>query len=146
MNLGAGFFGGAARRALLYQAPVAAPVKRAAVLPYRQPVARNILGRKTQMHFGQVPFVPVQGASTQPAWLTAITEFAKQALPVYQQAKILSEQEKRRRAGLPPLDSEQLAPTVRVQAGLDPQITKMVMWGGMAIGGALLLMTLSKRR
>lgn len=77
-----------------------------------------------------------------------LTELAKQALPVYQQAKILREQEKRRAAGLAPLESEQLAPTVRVQAGVDPGIMnlgKTVLYGGLAIGGGLLLMTVMRR-
>lgn len=90
------------------------------------------------------PFAPPQ-----PSWLTSFTEIAKQALPVYQQAKILREQQKRRAAGLPPLESEQLAPTVRVQGGLDPgtmQLGKMALMGGLAIGGGLLLMTVMRKR
>jgi hypothetical protein len=127
MNLsnGRGFFSAAARRSQLY----------------RQPVARNLLARR-QHFLGQV--TPAPAPST--GLFAQFTDILKQALPAYQQVKILREQEKRRAAGLPPLETEQLAPTVRVQAGLDPQLVKMLMFGGLAVGGALLFMGLTKRR
>lgn len=93
------------------------------------------------------PIAPSTTGAT--SWLTQLTEIAKQALPAYQQVKILREQEARRRAGLPPLESEQLAPTVRVQGGLDPgamQLGKIALWGGLALGGAFLFMALKRRR
>ncbi len=87
--------------------------------------------------------------ATAPGWLTQFTEFAKQALPVYQQTQILREQKRRRAAGLPPLESEQLAPTVRVQVAPSAGVMnlgRVALWGGLAIGGTLLAMTLLRRR
>jgi hypothetical protein len=90
---------------------------------------------------------PVAPSTTGGSWLTQLTDIVKQALPAYQQVKILREQEKRRAAGLPPLESEQLAPTFRVQGGLDPgtmNLGKIALWGGLALGGAFLFMALKK--
>lgn len=56
-----------------------------------------------------------------------IKDLAPAYLQFQNQKKIMSMQLKRAEQGLPPLNVEQLAPTVRVQAGLSPDIKKMLL-------------------
>lgn len=109
---------------------------------------RPSIGRTVFRFHGLGADVPATPAPA-PSWLTNLTEFAKQALPAYQQVKILREQEKRRAAGLPPLDTSQLAPTVRVQVAPDAGVMnlgRIALYGGLAIGGTFLAMSLLRRR
>jgi hypothetical protein len=76
-----------------------------------------------------------------------LASFAKQVIPVYQQTQLLREQAKRRAAGLPPLQASELAPTVRVQAGVDPGVMnlgKVALYGGLALGAVLVAKTLMR--
>jgi len=123
------FYNAAARRMQLYSPrPVFT----------RSPIRPRIAGRF--MGLGE------NGTAPATSWLDTMSNLVKQAIPVYQQVRLLSAQEKRAAAGLPPLSADQLAPTVRVQAGVDPQLGRMLLWGGLGIGGVFLAMSLLKRR
>lgn len=58
--------------------------------------------------------------------LTAVPQIATSAA----QYKLIQENVKRAKKGLPPLDSASVAPTVRVQAEVDPAIKKAAFIGG----------------
>jgi len=75
-------------------------------------------------------------------WWDSFVGAAKQLVPVVVQARsqkrLLDVQLKRAESGLPPLNAGQIAPTVRVQAGLTPALKKILI-PALAIGGGLIL-------
>jgi len=117
----------------------------------RSPAYRRRTVGRNMFRFHGLGAVAPDGASAtaSPSWLTNLTEFAKQAIPAYSQIKILNEQRRRAAAGLPPLDTSQFAPTVRVQVAPDTGVMnlgKVALYGGLAIGGTLVAMSLLRRR
>ncbi len=77
--------------------------------------------------------------------VSGIKDLAPAYLQFKNQKKIMAMQLARAKQGLPPLNVEQLAPTVRVQAGLSPDIKRMIL-PAIAILGALgLFMVLRKK-
>lgn len=84
-------------------------------------------------------------------WYETALDIAQQAIPTYiqyqAQRDIMKMQLDRARQGLPPLDTSQIAPTVRVQAEV-PGVTNWIMPVAL-IGGGILAFTLlsgKKRR
>lgn len=82
-------------------------------------------------------------------WWDSFVGAAKQLVPVIVQAKsqkkILDVQLRRAQQGLPPLDAGQIAPTVRVQAGLTPSMKKILI-PSLAIGAGLLFYFMMGRK
>ncbi len=76
------------------------------------------------------------------SWWDSFIGAAKQLVPVAIQARsqkrILDVQLRRAEQGLPPLQTSQIAPTVNVQAGVTPDLKKILI-PALAIGGGLLL-------
>lgn len=89
---------------------------------------------------------------TEKAWyerlLDTVTETAGKILPVYYQSKAQRElielNLERAKQGLPPIESTQVAPTIRTQVGIDPAVMNMLVFGG--LGLAVFLMAQRKGR
>jgi len=73
-----------------------------------------------------------------------IKDLAPAYLQFRNQKKIMAMQLQRAKQGLPPLNVEQLAPTVRVQAGLSPDIKRFILPAMALIGGLGLFLVLRK--
>ena len=90
------------------------------------------------------------GAADQQSWWQSFVGAAKELVPVVvsarSQKRLLDVQMKRAQRGLPPLNTAQIAPTVRVQAGLSPDIKRMLIPVGLAGLGLLLFFMLKKSR
>lgn len=74
-----------------------------------------------------------------------IKDLAPQYLQFKNQKKIMEMQLKRAKQGLPPLNVEQLAPTVRVQAGLSPDLKRLVLPAMALVGAVGLFLVLRKK-
>lgn len=108
----------------------------------RAEVTGRFYGLGAEPDYGSMLMQPTTPGIVAPSWMENITSFAKQIAPIYSQVALLREQSKRRAAGLPPLDPSQIAPTLRVQAGVDPGVMnmgKIALYGGLGIGAALLI-------
>jgi hypothetical protein len=90
-------------------------------------------------------------------WYTQILTTAKESIPALVQAqaqkKILALQLKRAQQGLPPLKTEDITPTMKIQAGASPELLRELRQGAanialpLAIGaGALVLFFVMKKR
>jgi len=77
--------------------------------------------------------------------VSGIKDLAPQYLQFKNQKKIMSMQLKRAEQGLPPLNVEQLAPTVRVQAGLSPDLKRFIFPIVALIGATGLYLVLRKK-
>lgn len=90
------------------------------------------------------------GESDQKTWWQSFVGAAKELVPVVvsarSQKRLLDVQMKRAQRGLPPLNTAQIAPTVRVQAGLTPEIKKMIIPVALVGFGLLAFFMLKKRR
>lgn len=82
-------------------------------------------------------------------WWGSFIGAAKELTPIIvgarSQKKLLNVQMKRAQQGLPPLNTSEIAPTVRVQAALSPDI-KRIMIPALAVGGLLLLFFVMKKK
>lgn len=108
----------------------------------RSEVTGRFYGLGAEPDYGSMLMQPTTPGIAAPSWMDSVTSFAKQIAPIYSQVALLREQSKRRAAGLPPLDPSQIAPTLRVQAGVDPGVMnmgKIALYGGLGIGAALLI-------
>lgn len=78
------------------------------------------------------------------SWLDKLTSTVQQLAPTVAQYKLTKLNYDRVKAGLPPLDTSAVAPTVRVQAEVDPQIKRALFIGGGILAGAAVLAALRK--
>lgn len=78
----------------------------------------------------------------QTSWGDKILSFVETALPLYYQNEMLEMQIKRAENGLPPLETSQIAPTVRHEVA--PQTTNTIMMLGLAGIAALVLINMNK--
>jgi len=89
------------------------------------------------------------GAADQQSWWQSFVGAAKELVPIIvgarSQKKILNVQMTRAEQGLAPLNVEQLSPTVRVQAGLTPQMKQILIPSLLGIGALVLFMVLRKK-
>ncbi len=104
------------------------------------------------------PTIPEEQAEE--SWLDKLIDTASNLAPAvfqtWQQKEIMDMQLERARQGLPPLDTTQMAPTIRIQTELSPETTRAAREGLTAgIGqlgfpllvlGGVLLMTMGGRR
>ncbi len=95
---------------------------------------------------------PTMGASDDVPWYSKVIDAAGQVATTYFQSKVQKEttdlQIERARQGLPPLDLSQYgaAPiTTQVAFKMSPQ-TKMLIWAGVAILGAVILLPMLTRK
>lgn len=79
--------------------------------------------------------------------LDTVTETAGKILPIYYQSKAQKElielNADRAKQGLPPIDSSQVAPTIRTQVGMDPAMLNMLVLGGVGIA---IFMAMGRKR
>lgn len=125
----------------------------------------NIRQRVMSQQMGQAtpPITPDTDteAKAESSWLDKIIDAASSIAPAYlqfeQQKKILDMQVERAKRGLPPLESAYIAPTVRVQAEVTPEMMTEARAGIteglqnlalplLAVGGIALLMMGGRRR
>lgn len=85
---------------------------------------------------------PAPAASTTPGWLQNILNVAPQIVSTAAQYKIIRMNVQRAEKGLPPIDTAVAAPTVRVQAEVDPGIKKALFIGGGIIAAAAVVAAL----
>lgn len=90
------------------------------------------------------------GASDQQSWWQSFIGAAKELVPVVvsarSQKRLLDVQMKRAQRGLPPLNTAQIAPTVRVQAGLTPELKKLLIPAAIIGFGLLAFFMFKKKR
>jgi len=95
---------------------------------------------------------PTMGASDDTPWYSKVIDAAGQVATTYFQSKVQKEttdlQIERARQGLPPLDLSQYgaAPvTTQIDFKMSPQ-TKMLIWAGVAILGAVIVLPMLTRK
>jgi len=90
------------------------------------------------------------GEADKKKWWESFVGAAKQLVPVLvgakSQKKILDVQLKRAKAGLPPLNVNQISPTVRVQAGITPELTRILIPVGIGALALILFFAFKKKR
>ncbi len=88
-------------------------------------------------------------ADTSINWWDSFISGAKELVPVIVQARsqknILDVQLRRAEQGLSPLNTSQIAPTVQVQAGISPELKRLLI-PALGIGAALLFYMMSKKK
>lgn len=89
------------------------------------------------------------GATDKTNWWDSFVGAVKDIVPIVigarTQKRIINTQMKRAEQGLPPLDVDQMSPTVRVQAGMTPAMKKILI-PSLAIGAALILFMIMKKK
>jgi len=89
------------------------------------------------------------GLGEKDTWWDSFIGAAKELVPVIvgarSQKKILDVQLRRAEQGLPPLNTQQISPTVRVQAGLTPDMKRLVLPALLGITALVAFMVWKKR-
>lgn len=81
-------------------------------------------------------------AAAPASWFDKLMTAAPQIATSAAQYKLIAENVKRAKKGLPPIDSASVAPTVKVQAQLDPEIRRALFIGGGILAAAAVVAAL----